>query len=334
MTEKISIVVPVYNNESYVGETLKSILNQSYKNIEVIVINDGSKDGTSKIVSELAKVDSRIKFIEKKNEGVAKTRNLGIKESTGSYIMFVDGDDYILEDTCLELMNKVVLEQVEIVMYNYDKVTKESMVAENNEIEENVVFEKLQIENIIKNIIARDDINQDPIMGSVCRFLFKKTILDENNILFDVNLIDKEDMIFCIQVLKKAKNMIYIKKSFYKYRMNNSSVTKNYKVDFWGNNIKVIEYLENLTSDLECECSKRLYNRYLQIIISSVYNSAMNKKKTKSERVTEVKEILRNEKTSEIMESTEYKKLNIGWKIRVKLIKHKLARILVQYYGR
>ena len=94
----VSIVIPVYNAENNIKVCLNSIIKQTYKNIEIICINDGSKDSSEKIIKEYKKKDSRIILINKPNSGVSDTRNLGIETSKGEYIMFIDADDYISED--------------------------------------------------------------------------------------------------------------------------------------------------------------------------------------------------------------------------------------------
>ena len=95
---KISVIVPVYNTEKYIGRCIESILNQSYKELEVIVINDGSSDGSAEIIRKYAEDDSRIIFIDNKNCGVSESRNIGIRNAKGEYIQFVDSDDFIDEN--------------------------------------------------------------------------------------------------------------------------------------------------------------------------------------------------------------------------------------------
>ena len=98
--DKVSFIIPVYNVEKYLKKCIKSVLDQSYKNIEVLLIDDGSTDGSPKICDDYAKKDSRIKVFHKENEGLSATRNLGVKLSTGKYITFIDSDDTISEDFC------------------------------------------------------------------------------------------------------------------------------------------------------------------------------------------------------------------------------------------
>ena len=103
----ISIIVPVYNAENWLKKCVDSIINQTYKDIEILLINDGSKDRSIDILKEYEKKDSRIRVFDKQNEGVSKTRNLGIKEAKGEFIQFVDCDDYIEENMCETMLHLI-----------------------------------------------------------------------------------------------------------------------------------------------------------------------------------------------------------------------------------
>ena len=109
--EKISIIVPVYNIEEYIEKCVKSITKQTYKNLEIILVDDGSTDSAGKICDKLAEKDERIKVIHKKNGGLSSARNAGMKKATGDYICFIDGDDYISKDYC-ELMYNALIERI------------------------------------------------------------------------------------------------------------------------------------------------------------------------------------------------------------------------------
>ena len=98
MSDLISIIIPVYNVEKYLERCVKSVINQTYKNLEIILVDDGAKDNSGKMCDELSKLDSRIKVIHKENGGLSDARNFGLKIATGDYIGFVDSDDYIADD--------------------------------------------------------------------------------------------------------------------------------------------------------------------------------------------------------------------------------------------
>ena len=114
---KVSLVVPIYNSSKYLNKCIDSLVNQTLKDIEIILINDGSTDKSEKIIKEYN--DKRIKYISKKNEGIGKTRNRGIKEATGEYIAFVDSDDYLNEHFCEYMYKKAHADKCDLVICNF-----------------------------------------------------------------------------------------------------------------------------------------------------------------------------------------------------------------------
>ena len=122
MEELISIIVPIYRVEKYLNRCIDSILSQSYRNLEIILVDDGSPDNCSIICEEYAKKDKRIKVIHKKNGGLSEARNYGIEASTGDYIMFVDSDDYISKDMCKTLLINALENNADIVVCNFKEV--------------------------------------------------------------------------------------------------------------------------------------------------------------------------------------------------------------------
>ena len=115
----ISIIVPIYNSEKYLKQCLDSLLQQSYTNIEIICIDDGSKDCSSEIVEEYMRYDNRVKLIKQENAGVSRTRNNGINYAQGEYIMFVDSDDWIDLNTCETALNSIIINDADTVMWSY-----------------------------------------------------------------------------------------------------------------------------------------------------------------------------------------------------------------------
>ncbi len=124
--DKVSIIVPVYNAENSINRCIDSILNQSYENIELLLINDGSKDKSLQVINQYN--DKRIIIIDKKNEGVAKTRNLGIKKATGKYIMFIDNDDFIDEDYVKTYVDDISTKDCDLVIGGYRRVNTSGKV--------------------------------------------------------------------------------------------------------------------------------------------------------------------------------------------------------------
>ena len=122
MEDLITIIVPIYNVEKYLRECIESICRQTYRNIEIILINDGSNDNSAKICDEYKEKDSRIKVIHKENGGVSSARNKGLEIAKGAYITFVDGDDYIDEKYCEKLLKNLKENNVECVLCGFNRI--------------------------------------------------------------------------------------------------------------------------------------------------------------------------------------------------------------------
>ena len=150
MEKLISIIIPIYNVEKYLKKCIESVINQTYKNIEIILINDGSTDGSGKICDEYAIKDKRIKVSHNENGGVAVARNKGIKMSTGDYIVFVDSDDFISNEYCEKMLEAVLRNNADIAICKlHDFLDGEKIQIEETEYSEQVYNSDEMIENNI-----------------------------------------------------------------------------------------------------------------------------------------------------------------------------------------
>ena len=220
--DKISIIIPCFNAEKYIDKCIETIVNQTYSNIEIIIINDGSSDSSFDKIIKWKKRDNRIILINKENEGVSNSRNIGIERSTGKYIMFVDADDFLNVDS-VELMYKKIKEQnADVVRGKYIKKDDK-----HNYIEKNI--EKY-------NSSAKKEIITDIIKGKICCYVWlliiNKNFLNKNNIRFNENLKIMEDTLFYIQLLEKTDNIYFFNKVIYNTNVNmyRSGVLCNFSV--------------------------------------------------------------------------------------------------------
>lgn len=208
----VSIIVPVHNAELFLAECLKSICNQTYSNIEIILINDASEDLSEQICSQYQKHDERIILLNHDYcQGVSKTRNSGLLAATGEYVAFVDADD-ILENIFIEKLVETI-EKHDIAIVGYRKFT------ELNEI--GYVVNQLDCckwEELMFHVLCTNKI------GGYCfNKLYRKKIIE--GIFFDSSLTMGEDFVFLIEYLKKCKNFGYVTQALYKYRSNPNSAT-------------------------------------------------------------------------------------------------------------
>lgn len=218
MSEKmISIIIPVYNTEKFLEKCIKSIINQDYKNLDIILVDDGSTDTSPTICDEWKKKDSRIQVIHTKNQGVSEARNSGLKIAKGDYISFIDSDDMI-NKKFYSSMSKIINEkQVDIVMCDFhyiDEVTDKKTKAGIG------LTEKLVNKDEIPLLFTEYFIPCP--LGYATNKLYKKDIIDGMTFIKDRFI---EDMLFNVDVLLKAEKMYIIPDELYCYRETSTSIT-------------------------------------------------------------------------------------------------------------
>ncbi|CAM5185029.1 putative glycosyltransferase EpsJ [Ureibacillus acetophenoni] len=179
---KVSIIVPIYNTELYLTDCVRSIINQTYQNLEVILVNDGSKDNSGIICDEFSKFDNRIKVIHKENGGVSSARNMGLDISTGDYIMFVDSDDWIENNAVDKLINIQNQGNFDVVMFGaYFEYTKQNKIV-NFILRDEKYYELSKIKSILPSLIKEEKIN------TLWNKLYKSSLIKNNKIRFNESL--------------------------------------------------------------------------------------------------------------------------------------------------
>jgi len=209
-----SIVVPVYNVEKYLSSCLDTIVNQTFDDIEIICVNDGSTDHSLSIIEEYAGFDKRIKIINQKNAGLAAARNSGLSGSAGKYVLFVDSDDYISLNTC-DVLNKKI---------NSDKRNADAILFGTNIFPDNPRADEWYYQTLSTNDEYIENIDVDKVAVNrnlgvfVWRFCFKKSFMDEKNITFDASVRYGEDAVFLYSALPKVCCLMSISDKLYYYR--------------------------------------------------------------------------------------------------------------------
>ena len=206
-----SIIIPVYKTEDYLRKCIASILNQSFTNYEVILINDGSPDNCPKICDEYAKQDARIIVIHKENGGVSSARNEGIKIAKGDYIWFVDSDDYIEENA------------LEILKGHIDRTTADLYVFEHGF---NEYYEVTNMDNLLCDHYFKYHFGFEP-----WNKVYKRETIAENSLFFDCEEKVGEDLLFNVNFYTKMKNCLFVDEKLYNYvvRENSAMTTKDNK---------------------------------------------------------------------------------------------------------
>lgn len=280
MDSLISIIVPVYNVEKFLPKCLESIISQSYSNLEIILINDGSQDNSGEICNYYSEKDERIKVIHKENGGVSTARNEGLKIALGDYIGFVDSDDTIEKNMYEVLLEKALENESEIVCCNYKDVLPNC--TRNRE-------HKLQ-KGLYEGINVLHSYFQDSIMGTVIwNKLYKKQIIE--GLFFDANYSIAEDTLFNYYAFKKANRVYFTNLALYNAEKRQGSATTSLFNEKFFDARKVRRII---AKDIEDQSIKLKALRALMSTNFSLLNRIIITGKFKEEKRDIVKEIQRH----------------------------------------
>ncbi|MBQ6717874.1 MAG: glycosyltransferase [Clostridia bacterium] len=258
----VSIIIPMYNSQDKINKCINSVVKQTYKKIEILLVNDGSTDNSLSICNDIAKADNRIKIIDIENQGVSVARNIGIQQAKGDYIMFVDSDDYV-ENTIVEkLLNNLIENDADIsqcgcnVANNNGKILKTYNVPYYNILNREEIIKK-----IVLPLFGKIKVDSVAIQGfCVCK-LFKKDII--NNIRFNVEQRIYQDRCFNIDAYLNAQKTSFIDEQLYYYVVNSTSSTQRKRDDIWKQCTILIDALNSriglLSGDFNSELKSRIH---------------------------------------------------------------------------
>lgn len=273
----VSILIPCYNVSGYIEECLNSVLGQTYHNLQVVAIDDGSKDTTLSILKKRALADSRLEVYSQPNQGVAATRNNLLAKAKGEYILFVDSDDWIEPEMVEFLVTEAISNDAELVtcsmVRNYTKVNSSYNLKEysRNEILEKFLYHK-------------------EITGSLWNKLIKRALL--RDIEFDKEISYGEDALFCWELLKRVNKVIFSNRELYHYRMNSESISHQKFGSKKLTGYKVWEYIANDTARYNANLySLALASRGTQSYYLLMQAGADNFEK--EERIKQLQDVLR-----------------------------------------
>ncbi len=283
---KVSVVIPIYNVEKYLDRCIDSVVNQTYKNLEIILVDDGSPDKCPEMCDEWAKKDRRIKVIHKENQGQGMARNTGIDNATGEYIFFFDSDDFVDLKTvegCLAATEKADCDAVVFGRYDYNENGEKK---EKSILIDDTVFEGEAIrEKLLSGLFTYE-------MGfgvSVCSKMFRLSTIKDNNISFkSEGAIVSEDSFFVIDFFACAKTVSVIQKSYYYYCVRNNSFSREFKNDKQAKNNNFlsegVNYIreKRLPKAVETHFKAR-YHAFTLSAIKQIYMSDLPEKEKKAE---------------------------------------------------
>lgn len=228
----ISVVIPVYNVEKYLVRCLDSVLSQTYKNLEIILVDDGSKDSSGIICDKYQKNDNRIKVIHKKNEGLGYARNSGLDIATGKYVVFIDSDDYIENSMIERLYNDLKINKADTCIGGFKRIIGDEIIVNQNSLA-GELFESYRIvSELLSRMFGPDYLDDTKIEMSVWKVLFSNEIIQTNKIRFPSEReYISEDIIFDTEYYPLSCRVYMSSNCGYLYCDNETSLTNSYRED-------------------------------------------------------------------------------------------------------
>lgn len=320
----VTIIIPVFNTREYLIECITSIINQSYLNLEILLVDDGSSDKSGELCDELISIDKRIFVIHKKNGGSNSSRESGASISTGKFIMFVDSDDWIDLNTVRECLAKAKETEAECIFFSY---TREYG---NNSSEVHPIIDGSIYRRIFglygKELRRPEQLNN---LASCCMKLYSRTTLENAKFLDWARVGYAEDTLFNVYALSKVKKIVYYDKCFYHYRRTiQSSLTTKYKEDYTSSVFILYNLLYEAAKDYSCgdDYIVAINNRIVLNILSVVINEL--KSPSTIEGIKKIKKYICDGRFVSSCLTLDMNQISIPWKIIIYMCKMKSALLL------
>ena len=320
LNKKIAVIVPAYNVQKYIGQCLESLVNQTYENIEILVINDGSTDDTLKIINEFAAKDKRITIISQENKGVSAARNLAIQQVEADYIMFLDSDDWLELETCEETLKEAGENDADIVMFGYIREYEKNSLKKATFEEEKILFKDEEVQKKLhrrifgpleKELESPEKLN---VLTPVCMKLYKAEVIKGLNFVDIKDIGICEDGYFNISAFENSKRVVFLKKHFYHYRkiIANGSLTQKKDSKIFD---KTKMFYNILSEKIKEKHFPEEYNKALdnRLVLSLIENS-ITLINSRNEVYKNLKNILNDVDYKKAISNLELKYFPIHWK--------------------
>lgn len=221
--EKVTLIVPVYNVKPYLKKCVDSIMAQTYKELDILLIDDGSTDGSSEICDELKERDERIQVFHRQNGGLSSARNVGLDKVMSYYVMFVDSDDCIEPELVERCVKRIEADGSDMVIFGYNKVNEDGKVLQACTFGDKVLTQAEAVSNLYKSITEMS-------FGYAWNKLYRFDPILRNEMKFDSSIIDREDLVFNMQMLDVIEKISYLDYAGYAYLQRSGSLLHNHNL--------------------------------------------------------------------------------------------------------
>lgn len=289
--KKVSVIIPVYNVEKYIDKCMESVLNQTYSNLEIILVDDGSPDNSGKMCDEYTVKDNRVKVIHKENGGLSSARNMALDIATGEYVAFIDSDDFV-ETTMIEkVVSKIEETNADVCMFSYFTYNGETSVAHARPLDKDE-YETEEIRDlIIPMFIGQKDAVGHHLLGFVCCQLFRRSSIGEQRFKSEREYY-AEDIVFDLEFYIRAKKMCVVNEPLYYYRYVESSLSNRYRKNLFDKFALLLEFKQSFVLDNDIkDCERRILRSAFRSAIGGALNVKKAPELTKKEKKQEIKKI-------------------------------------------
>lgn len=322
MNEKISIIIPCYNTERFLPKCLDSVVNQTYRNLEIICIIDGSPDSSLTICNQYAEKDKRIVVINQDNQGLSGARNTGLSVSKGDYIMFLDSDDWIETTTCEKAVARIENNDCDLVIWSYVREFKDSQKEKMILGNEDIVFDSYGCKKLHRRIFGlyEEELSNPEDADSLvtaCGKLYRASLI-KNIDFVDTKIIGTEDALFNCYALKNVETAYYIAECLYHYRKDNdNSLTSNYKENLFTQWNCLFDLMQQCIDDNnhEKDFNQALNNRIALSVIGLGLNELDNPNGKIPTIIRRIKGIISSKRYREAYKALILKYFPIHWKV-------------------
>lgn len=320
----VSVIVPVYKVEPYLPKCLNSILEQTYQNIEVVCVNDGSPDKCGLILEKYAEADERILIVDQKNQGLSGARNTGIRHAHGKYIMFVDSDDWIEKEACEAAVHSAQKHNADLVMWSYTREYENESKDKYMFWDDETVFEQpevlSQLHRRLCGLLGEELRHPDyanALETAWGKLYLTERIVDNHVEFIDTREIGTEDALFNLYTLGYIERAVYIRKCFNHYRKNNqSSLTKTYNEKLFERWQRMFDYMDQYIQDnhLSEDYRKALNNRIALSLLGLGLNIAGSDYSV-WKKITLLRDIIATERYAAAYKELDFTFFPIHWKV-------------------
>lgn len=334
---KVSIIVPVYNQEKYLDRSIQSLVNQTLYDIEIILINDGSIDDSLNICKKYEQMDKRIIIIDKPNRGVSSARNEGIEIAKGEYIGFVDSDDWIENNMYDNMYKYIEKENADMCACNYWIETCQGSMEQYNGLKKTMKNEEIR-SFIIPSMISFGQLNEKEevnITRGMCNYLYKRNILMEHRIRLIEDLPIGEDFMFNIEYMNNIGKIAVDPGRYYHYALNDESAMNRYRINWWEVHKRLVKNIEDYLNEQKnsSKLNKSLSIMRFNYIVGSVVNEAHNdNKKSYNEKIRTLENIFKEDLVRNTLKEYNPKGTTLSRKVYFRLFRNRRIRILYGYY--